>query len=361
MKRWRNLGLLLALMLAPSMVWAQAKVGTAGVQFLKISPSCRAVGMGEAYVSVATDASAIWHNPGALARLDKPEAIVSWIDYMAGLQYGYLGMTHPMEKWDGTFAASVSYLTTDEMKETTPERPDGTGRTFTAADLAIGASYSQMLTDKFSVGGTLKIVSEMLADESATGWAADLGTFYDTGWKSVRLAMLTSNFGPDMKFVEEEFPLPMNFTFGTSMYVLNSGDREWWNGSDSLGTHSLLAALSWSHPNDNLEVYNLGLEYGYMNTVFLRAGKKINGWNRASWDEYRDDINAGEDASGNNPFYEFPLFSRNGTFFGNGATVGAGLNLPKAGLTMDYAFTGVSFLENIHRFSLGYRFKKNLL
>jgi len=361
MKRWRHLGLLLALLLAPAMVWAQAKVGTAGVQFLKISPSCRAVGMGEAYVSVATDASAIWHNPGALARLKKPEAIVSWIDYVAGVQYGYLGMAHPIEKWDGTFAGSVSYLSTDEMKETTPERPDGTGRTFTAADLAIGASYSQMLTDKFSVGGTLKIVSEMLADESATGWAADIGTFYDTGWKSVRLAMLTSNFGPDMKFVNEEFPLPMNFTFGASMYVWNTNDRDWWNGMDSLGTHSLLAAVSWSHPNDNLEVYNLGLEYAYMNTLFVRFGKKVNGWTRASWDEYREDINAGRDASGNNPFYEYPLFSRNGTFFGNGATMGAGLNLPKAGLTMDYAFTGISFLENIHRFSLGYRFKKNLL
>ncbi|NUO19522.1 PorV/PorQ family protein [bacterium] len=361
MKRWRLFGLLLACLIAPSMLWAQAKVGTAGVQFLKISPSCRAVGMGEAYVAVATDASAIWHNPGALARLEKPEAVVSWIDYAAGLQYGYLGVSQPVEKLNGTMAASVSYLTTDEMKETTPEMPDGTGRTFTAGDLAVGLSYSQMLTDKFSVGGTLKLVNETLADKSATGWAADVGTFYDTGWKTVRLAMLTSNFGPDMKFVNEEFPLPMNFTFGASMYLVNTNDRDWWNGSDSLGTHSLLASMAWSHPNDNLEVYNFGLEYGYMNTVFLRAGKKLNGWSRKSWDEYRAAINAGEDASGDNPFYEFPLFSRNGTFFGNGATIGAGLNLAKAGLTIDYAFTGISFLENIHRFSLGYRFTKHLL
>ncbi|MCL4306456.1 PorV/PorQ family protein [bacterium] len=361
MKRWRILGLLLACLLAPSLVWAQAKVGTAGVQFLKISPSCRAVGMGEAFVAVANDGSAIWHNPGALARLDHPEGVVSWIDYVAGLQYGYLGYAQPVAKLKGTVAASVSYLTTDEIKETTPEQPDGTGRTFTAGDFSAGISYSQMLTDKFSVGGTLKIVSEMLADESATGWAADVGTFYDTGWKSVRIAMLTSNFGPDMKFVEEEFPLPMNFTFGASMYVYNSNDRQFWNGSDSLGTHSLLAALAWSHPNDNLEVYNLGFEYGYLNTVFLRAGKKLNGWTRKSWDEYREAVSSGRDASDENPFYEYPLFSRNGTFFGNGATIGAGLNLAKAGLNIDYAYTGISFLGNIHRFSLGYRFNKRFL
>ncbi|MCB9367347.1 MAG: PorV/PorQ family protein [Calditrichaeota bacterium] len=361
MKRWRILGVLLICLMAPSFVWAQAKVGTAGVQFLKISPSVRAVGMGEAFVAVANDANAIWHNPGALARLERPQGAISWIDYVAGLQYGYLGLTQPVERFNGAVAVSMSYLTTDEIKETTPDRPDGTGRTFTAGDFAGGISYSQMLTDKFSVGGTLKIVSEMLADKSATGWAADIGTFYDTGWKSVRIAMLTSNFGPDMKFVEEEFPLPMNFTFGASMYAINTNDRDYWNGQDSLGTHALLVSLAWSHPNDNLEVYNLGLEYGFHNTVFLRAGKKLNGWTRKSWDEYRTTVNAGEDASADNPYYEYPLFSRNGTFIGNGASLGAGLNLEKAGLTMDYAYTGISFLGDIHRFSLGYRFNKRFL
>ena len=69
----------------------------------------------------------------------------------------------------------------------------------------------------------------------------------------------------------------------------------------------------------------------------------------------------GEDASDRDPFYEYPLFSKNGTFFGNGATAGAGLNLPAAGLTLDYAFTGISFMDNIHRFSLGYRFSNSLL
>jgi hypothetical protein len=152
----------------------------------------------------------------------------------------------------------------------------------------------------------------------------------------------------------------MNFTFGASSYLINSKDREWWTGSDSVGTHALLAALSWSHPNDNLEVYNVGFEYGYMNTAFLRFGKKINGWERVSWDDYREVINRGEDASNDNPFYEYPLFSSNGTFFGNGASLGAGINLEKIGLKIDYAYNAISFLDNIHRFSLGYRFNKRL-
>ncbi|RPH96435.1 PorV/PorQ family protein [candidate division KSB1 bacterium] len=359
MKRWPLLVLLAALPFIPQSVWAQAKVGTAGVQFLKISPSCRAVGMGEAFVAVANDASAIYHNPGAIARLEKPEGMFSYIDYVAGLQYGFLGITHPMDKWNGAWAASVVYLTTDEMDETTPERPNGTGRKFTAGDVALGLTYSQKLTDKFSVGGTFKYLNETLADKSASGWAADVGTYYNTGWRSVRIAMFTSNFGPDMNFVDGPFPMPMNFTFGVSAYALNSKDRQWWTGSDSVGTHALLVGLAWSHPNDNVEVYNIGLEYGYQDMAFLRFGKKINGVHRWNWEDYQRKIDDGEDATDRDPFYEYPLFSETGKFFQNGATIGAGLKLHRLGLTIDYAFTGIAFMENTHRFSLGYKFPKS--
>jgi long-subunit fatty acid transport protein len=360
MKRWPLLLLLAALPLIPHSAFSQAKVGTAGVQFLKISPSCRAVGMGEAYVAVANDASAIFHNPGALARLETPEAMVSYIDYPVGIQYGFLGVTHPMPKWHGAWAASVIYLTTDEMEETTPMMPDGTGRKFSAGDVAAGLTYSQKLTDKFSVGGTVKFINETLADKSANGWSADVGTYYNTGWRSVRIAMLTSNFGPDMKFVDTPFPMPMNFTFGMSGYILNSSDRRYWTGSDSVGTHALLLGLAWSHPNDNLEVYNIGLEYGYQDMAFLRIGKKINGFKRYSWDDYQTRIDAGQDATNFDPYAEYPIVG-GGKFFQNGATIGGGVKLAKLGLSIDYAFTGITYLDNIHRFSLGYKFKKSIL
>ena len=360
MKRWPLTVLLAALLLLPRIGWTQAKVGTAGVQFLKISPSCRAVGMAEAYVAVANDASAIFHNPGALARLQQPEAMICYIDYAAGLQYGFLGVVHPMTKWNGAWAASVIYLTTDDMDETTPERPNGTGRTFSAGDVAAGLSYSQKLTDKFSVGGTVKFINETLADKSASGWSADVGTYYNTGWRSLRIAMLVSNFGPDMNFVDGPFPMPMNFTFGMSAYLINTRNRQFWNGSDSVGSHTLLAAMAWSHPSDNLETYNFGLEYGYQDRAFIRFGKKINGIHRWNWEDYQRKVQAGEDAESRDPFIEYPLFSETGKFFQNGATIGAGVKLPGIGLTIDYAFTGIAYLDNIHRFSLGYKFPKLL-
>ncbi len=347
MKRWVVVAAGVLTAALPSLLWGQAKVGTAGVQFLKISPSCRAVGMGEAFVAVANDASAIWHNPGGLVQLKSPEVMLSFIDYPVGVTYAYVGITHPLPKLNGAGAFSVIYLGTDEMDETTPESPNGTGRTFTAGDLAIGATYTQRLTNKFSAGGTLKLLSETLADKSASGWAADVGTFYDTGWRSLRIGMLISNFGPDMKFVETPFPMPMNFTFGVSADLF------------SKAPHKLLGAFAWSHPNDNLEIYNIGLEYSFWETAYLRFGKKINGARRVSWFERQKHVAAGESAEGYDPFVEYPLFSVNGSFFQNGATIGGGARFEHIGLSIDYAYTGIAFLGDIHRFSLTYQFKKN--
>jgi len=347
MKRWGFVATGILVFALPSVLWAQAKVGTAGVQFLKISPSCRAVGMGEAFVAVANDASAIWHNPGGLVQLKGPQLMLSLIDYPAGVRYAYGGFAHLLPKLNGAGALSFIYLGTDEMEETTPEYPDGTGRTFTAGDIAVCATYTQRLTNKFSVGGTAKFLNETLADKSATGWAADVGTFYDTGWRSLKIAMLVSNFGPDMKFVETPFPMPMNFTFGVSGNLYNKAP------------HKLLGAFAWSHPNDNLEIYNLGIEYSFWDAAYLRLGKKINGTRRVSWFEREKRVEAHQSTDAYDAFVEYPLTSVNGTFFGNGATIGGGARFERLGISIDYAFTGIAFLGDIHRFSVTYQFKRN--
>ncbi len=107
--------------------------------------------------------------------------------------------------------------------------PYGTGRTFIAADFAAGLSYAQSLTDKFSVGSTVKFLQENLADEVAHGWAVDVGTFYETGWRSLTLAMIISNFGPDMQFISTPFPMPIVFKYtdnGQDRFILERNMSE---------------------------------------------------------------------------------------------------------------------------------------
>lgn len=300
---------LLLLMLIPGLVYGQAKVGTAGAQFLEIGVSARAVGMGDAFVAVANDASAMYYNPAGLTQLYDREVMVAAIDYPADIQYGFAGIAYPLYRFGGVLGIGMYALNAGDMKETTYEYSNGTGRTFGAASYAAALSYGRNLTDRFSVGLTLKFIDEHYEDERSSGWAADVGTSYNTGFRNFKISMVITNFGPDMTFISESYPLPINFRFGGAIDVLSSERHR--------GTFSLEA----QHPSDNLEKYNAGFEYGLDERYFLRVGERF------QYDE--------------------------GSF-----SVGGGIHLPLESLNMrlDYAYQDMGLLEQAHRFSFSVKF-----
>ncbi|MBZ0266385.1 PorV/PorQ family protein [bacterium] len=338
-KQWFAIGLAVALII-PGLVFGQAKVGTTGVNFLKIGVSSRAVAMADAFLAIADDASALYYNPAGLVNIKKKELIFTHVAFPSGLgvNFDYIGGVMPLPMYGAAVGASMTALYTDDMPVTTYQLPYGNGQTFRATDFAAAISYSQRLTDKFSVGGSVKYIQENLADENALGWAVDVGTFYDTGWKSLRIAMLISNFGPDMQHVTTPFPLPQNFKFATAVDLMQKDDSR------------LTMGLEGTHPNDNSEEVHLGFEYAFKETAMLRFGKKINGWKRSSNEEYVEDKD-------NNPFYEYPVFDEEGMVSFSGMSFGGGLYMRNIGLKVDYTYATIQYLGGWHRFSLGYVLK----
>jgi hypothetical protein len=310
---------------------AQVKSGTAGAQFLKLSPTARGLAMADALLPLADDVSALYYNPGGLVQL--PEGWHHSITHYAlpvEVSQNWVGSVYSDPESGSAYGVSLTWLRSGMMDVNTPEMPNGTGQQFDWQDFALGASYARRLTNKFSVGVTAKLVRESTYEFHANGWAADVGTYYDTGWKSVKLAMSITNFGPDMTFIDKPFPLPIQFKFGVSADLIGKKADD----------HYMHGAFEFGHPSDNVEQINVAAEYAYKDQFILRLGKKINAVDQKEWDEF-------DPESG----YEYPLLSL------DGLTLGAGFKWQSESLGrfgLDYAFAPSRFLETRNMITLSW-------
>ncbi|MFQ5650050.1 MAG: PorV/PorQ family protein [bacterium] len=268
----------------PTVLGGPSKTGTVGAQFLQIGVSARATGMGESFVALVNDASAAFYNPAALTEVGGREAMFNHTNLPGGLAHFYAAYVQPVSGF-GTVAISFNMLTTGDMPITVAFE-GATGETFSASESAIAVSYAKQLTDRFSVGGTGKLILEDLAGFDERTVAFDVGTLYHTGFRDLTIGMAVSNFGPDLNFGTEKdsggnvifegqnFPLPITFKFGIALDVVNRS------------TSKLILASNLVQPNDNLRYETVGFEYSWQDALFLRGGFKI--------DEEDDEDNAGD-------------------------------------------------------------------
>lgn len=307
-----------------------APVGTVVGQFMEIGMGARGAGMGEAYTTNAAGAEAVFWNPAGLVDGGNRQLFVTQTQWPADMAFG--GAAFSMQIGNlGTFALSSVYLMTDDMEITTLDDPNGTGEYFSLSNYTVGLSYGRYLTDRVSVGITGKLVREEYLDHSYSTWSLDLGSIYRTSFHGMKLGMSIMHFGPEVKFsgtyidysdqksylpdpqVPKEFEnysLPVMFRFGSSINLMEKTE------------HRLTAAGDMIHPNNNLEQYNVGLEYAFREMVTLRGGYKLTA------DE-------------------------------GGLTVGAGLKMNLmdwTNLCIDYAYSDLGVLTDSHRFSLGISF-----
>ncbi len=253
-----------------------AKVGTIGAQFLKIGVGGRGVSMGESFVAVADDASALYWNPAGIAKLSgESHVFLSHSSWPADIGHEFAGVVFTYAGIPGVMGVSLNVLQMDPMIRTTEYHPDGRNvagsselEQFDAGDMAIGVSYAQFLTDKFSFGGTVKWVHQGLEDEFAEGINFDFGTLYNTGFRTITIGMVIQNIGQEMEFIDRAYSPPTMFKLGVAMNALQSEQ------------HSVLTSAEFNHPSDNDERANLGVEYVYSPierfSLALRSGYMAN-------------------------------------------------------------------------------------
>ena len=303
---------LLSLPLSSEAAQVFEKVGTLGGQSLKIGVGARAAGMGEAYVAIADDATAVYWNPAGIARLSGQSISINHTAWPANVLFDQAAYVFSVKWIPGMLGVNVRALTMSRDIVRTTYLPEGTGETVDAGEWAYGVTYARALTDKFSAGFSINYVQTGLADVKGTSTTFDFGTLYDVGILGAKIGMAIQNVGSDMTFIDEKVKMPVFFRVGGSLDVLKMGENK------------LITAAEFTHPPDNSEKLNLGAEYAFHDYLFLRGGYKMN-------------------------------YDTEGLCAGFG--VKFPLTLVKSSVArLDYAYQDMNFLSSVHRVSLNVSF-----
>lgn len=261
-----------------------APVGTSTAQFLTVGVGGREVAMGEAVTASSAGAGSVFWNPAGLVDGTSNDVYAAYNQWPAGIHLGAVSYAYNNARL-GTFSVNAKYVNFGDMEITTVENPNGTGQMLQMSNYAIGLSYGRYLTDKVSMGLTAKLVNEKYGANGYNTLAWDVGLMYRSDFRNLKIGMSIQNFSGKVQYngsyidysysnsyltgteIEyDEWSLPMTFRFGAAIDVINEGASK------------LVAAIDMVHPNDNVEQYNIGLEYAFDNMVYVRAGYKLSAY-----------------------------------------------------------------------------------
>ncbi|MDD5687362.1 MAG: PorV/PorQ family protein [Elusimicrobia bacterium] len=289
----------------------QAGVGSSAMEFLKLGIGAKQEGMGGAQVAVAEDVNSVYWNPAGLGSVSATELSFMHLSYFEGISYEYLAIGHPINE-SSTIGLQIMYLNYGSMDKTLENSAGGYDAvgsvgSFEAKDIGGAISYGKQVDETINVGGSLKMVSQKIDTNSASGFGLDLGVEYVPVKGGLQLGLAVQNLGGKV----DSNSLPGNIKAGLGKKL-----------SAFEGENNLTMAADVNYELDTATTKeNIGLELMVAEMVAIRAGYKI-GYDEESY------------------------------------TLGGGFKMSGASSTfnIDYAFVPTKDLGDTHRVSLGIRF-----
>ena len=260
-----------------------ARKGTTGADELLIPVGARGIATGGAFLANLTGLESIYYNPAGLDVIPQTEAMFSYMNYIADINVSYFAASTSLGDV-GSIGLSIKSLSFGDIPVTTADFPDGTGDNYSPDFIVLGLTYSKVITDRISVGTNVKLINETIVNTTANGFCIDVGVQYRFD-SHLSIGASMKNIGPNMKFSgpdlqqtteiqntflgtnngtfeisTEEFQIPSYFELSaTYTYPFNE-------------QNSLALASTYTANNALEDKFLFGLEYSYLNTLFLRGG-----------------------------------------------------------------------------------------
>jgi len=329
--------LLLVLLLAQTGAAQERKAGLTGAAFLKVGVGARQVALGTAVTALTGDVNQMFYNPAGIVMKDeKLQAAFTYNKWIADIGHSTAAVSYNFEDIGtigvGFITFGLSGIAADRDIPVDPslapyQIETVNSATYDYTDMAYQVSFARYVMDNLSLGVTLKGVTEKIDDQSTTAFALDFGSVYNIGVLDWTIAARFNNLGSDMKYYDIAFGLPLQFSIGTALAPIKTTNSR------------ILVAFDATKPQDGPLYYFGGLEYSFMDMVALRAGYKFN-------------------YSGTSETPGLGTLAANNTI--EGLSLGAGVQYELEGMGVigvDYSFTQMNLLSNVHRFSVKFGMK----
>lgn len=179
-----------------------SQAGDGVYQFLSLPPSSHIAALGGTNVSVHdNDLSFSLQNPALLCPDLHNQLSVNVTDYISDITFGSASYAYKLDDYN-FLAAGVLFLNYGNFTETTEDN-EIIGK-FTAKDFAMNLMYGRKLTDRWTIGATLKPIFSSYEQYSSFALGVDLGANYYDKDHFLSGGFVIKNIGRQLKAYYQE-------------------------------------------------------------------------------------------------------------------------------------------------------------
>lgn len=178
-------------------------IATIGFEYLSVDPVAHRVGMGYALFG---DGYSVHYNPGGLAFAEDKYYSVSYLNYIAGTHFGYIGYE------SNQIGVGARYLYSGSMKKTDEfgNEYGSFGAHFIDINFGKGFFYKDI-----GLGVAIKAVYANIDTLNSLGAGIDIGAIYIIPEPEIQIGFAVKNIGYGIKpFIEDKEMFPYEITIG---------------------------------------------------------------------------------------------------------------------------------------------------
>lgn len=201
------------------------KGGESTYSFLGLANAARVAALGGEVVSLMDDdINMVFHNPALLSPGMHSNLCLNYVDYFAGVNYGYASYGYSAAGI-GNFAAGMHYVNYGTF-----DRTDELGQsqgTFRASEYALNLVYSRSILDSaFTAGVNLKPIFSSLEQYTSFGLALDLGVSYFLSSSLTTFGLVVKNVGAQItSYTGRRESLPFEIQAGVTQGLAHAPFR----------------------------------------------------------------------------------------------------------------------------------------